>query len=467
MSKLAVLTALGFLLCAAPAAADSLVFIKGHNIWLSQPDGSGQYQVTLDGTAAAPYESPSQADNGTIVAIRQTPGQRPQLYRMSQSGGLLNAPINTPAPGTGAMHAKVSPNGALVAYWFLTLVNDPLCPFCVNIANQALLSHSDRFTNHTEVGTPNYGGWPSWIGSDTIVIGGGTSAQWYYRLGMPEAAQWFADNLFVDMGFQTLMEAEAGPAGDRIAVVRGNNQETIAFLKMNGPPPAMPSVANFSCYAPIANPTGKFTDLTWSSDGRLLAWQEGDGVWTGNIPADLADCAGFGSYTLRIPGATEPDLSPAPVNPGARPPCGNPGNPSCQPVCAKPGDTPPCDDRVCCARRPIRDELRAVLGTSLGKLGIRGLLRKRRFSVVFDAPGPGALGVQLTARAASASRVTVLAKGRRVFVAAGRGTVKVKLTRAGAKRLRGARRLRVTLKGTFTPRGGRPVVVKRGGRLKR
>ena len=127
-AKLTFLTLVAALVFAGPAAADSLTFIKGHNVWLANPDGSGQYQVTLDGTAGAPYESPSQADNGTVVALREAPGERTRIYRMTQSGGLLNAPINTPAPGTGAMHAKVSPSGALVSYWFLTLVNSQSVP---------------------------------------------------------------------------------------------------------------------------------------------------------------------------------------------------------------------------------------------------------------------------------------------------------------------------------------------------
>ena len=67
-------------LVAAPAAAaDSLVFIRDSNVWLSNPDGSGQYQVTLDGTAGSPYESASQSNDGTIVAIRQPPGGRNQF----------------------------------------------------------------------------------------------------------------------------------------------------------------------------------------------------------------------------------------------------------------------------------------------------------------------------------------------------------------------------------------------------
>ncbi len=96
---------------------------------------------------------------------------------------------------------------------------------------------------------------------------------------------------------------------------------------MSGPPPAKPTVANPQC-ALLTPPNGRFADPTWSSDGRLLAWQENDGVWSGAIPADLASCAGMGPFALRIPGATEPDLSPAPISPGPRPPCGNPGNPT-------------------------------------------------------------------------------------------------------------------------------------------
>ena len=106
---------------AGPAAADSLVFIRANNVWLANADGTGQYQVTLDGTASSPYSSPSQADDGTIVALRTPAGGRPQIWRMHQNGGLLNPPINTPAPGTGAIDARVSPDGQLVAYWFVTV----------------------------------------------------------------------------------------------------------------------------------------------------------------------------------------------------------------------------------------------------------------------------------------------------------------------------------------------------------
>jgi hypothetical protein len=454
---------------AAPAAADSLTFIKDHNVWLANPDGSGQYQVTFDGTAGSPYDSPSQADDGTVVAIRQTPGQRRQIYRMTQSGRLLNAPINTPAPGTGALDAKVSPNGALVAYWFATLVNDPICVFCVHVSNRALLSYSDRFTGYQEVGTPNTGGWPSWVGNDTIALGNGSATQWYYKLGMPEAAEWFADTDFAPQDFQSLLDAEAAPTGDRLAVVRGNDQETILLLKMNGPPPAKPTVANPQC-AQLVQPTGRFVDPTWSSDGRMLAWQEDDGVWSGAIPADLANCAGMGPFALRIPGAKNPDLSPAAINPGPRPACGNPGNPS-----SCPGPHPP--QCVSCPQPDSKVDRAAVsraLGAfaknvtrGLGRLKIRGLLRKRRLTIEFTAPAAGTLAARLITTGTSPRRATVLASGRRVYGTAGKARLTIKLTNQGRKRLRKARRLAATLNVSFTPSGAKAISTTSRVRLKR
>jgi hypothetical protein len=438
-------------LSAGPAAADSLTYIKGNNVWLANPDGSGQYQVTFDGTQSAPYESPSQADNGTVVAIRETPGQRRQIYRMTQSGALLNAPVSTPAPGTGAINAKVSPNGALVAYWFVTLVNDPLCTFCVNVSNRALLSRSDSFTRHDELGTPNTGGYPSWLSNDTITLGSGSATQWYYRLGMPEAAEWFVDNDIVPGSIVTLLDAEAAPAGDRLAVVRGDNQETIAVLKMNGPPPAKPSVANGQCGS-LTGPTGKFADPTWSSDGRLLAWQEGDGVWTGVIPADLANCAGFGPFALRIPGASAPDLSPAPLNPGVRPPCGNPGNPTaCGKPCAVNCKQPDPQVDTAAVRRSLK-RLARKLGTK-----VRVLLRRGRVSVGFTAPSAGALSARLTATGASARGATLIAAGRHSYTAAGKAKLVLRLTRQGRKRVRSSHRLKAALKVSFTPTGAKAI----------
>src|SRR6476659_8813844 len=56
------LAAAAALACAATASADSLVYTKDGNVWLSSPDASRSYQVTFDGG----YSSPKRA--GTTLS---------------------------------------------------------------------------------------------------------------------------------------------------------------------------------------------------------------------------------------------------------------------------------------------------------------------------------------------------------------------------------------------------------------
>ena len=72
---------------AAPAAAqaDSIVYIKDHNVWIAEPDGSAP--APGDDSTAPPswaYGSPTQADDGTIVARHGT-----DIVRLAQNGTLL------------------------------------------------------------------------------------------------------------------------------------------------------------------------------------------------------------------------------------------------------------------------------------------------------------------------------------------------------------------------------------------
>ena len=292
------------------AAADSLVFIKAGNVWIANADGSNARRVTRDGTARYPYESPSEADDGTIVAVRATGTTRRRIYRMRQTGQLLNRPVDTPAPGTGAINAKVSPNGRLVAYWFSTAVPSSACSFCVNAANQALISDSYRFTPADAIGTPNAGGWPSWIGNDTLVLTSGSAEVWYYRLGMREAAPWFADyQTGGGTPIPTLLDAEVSPNGERLAVVRGDNQETVVLYAMTGPPPATPAPFTGNCVWTAK--AGRLSDPTWSSNGKLLALQEGNNTFVVSLRT-LTACGQ--ARTLRvIRGGTQPDYGKAPI----------------------------------------------------------------------------------------------------------------------------------------------------------
>jgi hypothetical protein len=444
--RLILLTAVLVLAAAAPASADSLVFIRGDNIWLSNPDGTGQFQVTFDGTAAAPYESPSQSDDGTIVAIRETPGTRRQIYRMTQGGALLNPPINTPAPGTGAIDAKVSPDGRLVAYWFVTTVQDPTCVYCVNLASRVLISHSDSFTRHDEPGlTPNTGILPTWVSNDALLLSQGSAEMWFYRRGAVEGWRWWGDNeSSFPNGIRNLTDGDVARTGDRLAIVRGDSQETIVLYTNNGfPPPTGPTTAP-TPRCTISGPVGgKFAGPSWSTDGSVLAFQDGAGVTT--LRPNLSSCALTDEHM--IAGATSPDLSPAAINPGPRPPCGQPGNPAACPPPACSLASLRCTPPPCATCAPSLHDMLAVLVNTHSKLRIRALRRGVR--IAFTASGAGLLTARL-----SKGR-TVLAGGSHRYARAGKGSVTLKLSRKGKKALRRTRRLTATLTLTFTPRGGR------------
>jgi hypothetical protein len=95
------------LIAAATASASSIVYVKQGNIWLSSPDGSIQRQVTIDGG----YSSPSQADDGNIVALHNG-----LFVHLDRHGDLLNPPVDGlsgVSGGTvsfGPQDARVSPD---------------------------------------------------------------------------------------------------------------------------------------------------------------------------------------------------------------------------------------------------------------------------------------------------------------------------------------------------------------------
>ena len=242
---------LGALVLAASAQASSLVFIKGGNVWLANPDGSGQYQVTLDGTPDGPYYSPSQADDGTIVAVRGS-----TLYRMSQNGTLLNAPFETDSPLGNLQTVRVSPDGRVVAYGFTTITATGR----YNTPTAVEYTFSDHFGDPGGYGQQRDVQEPSWTGNGRVLlstnsqneffddVGGGDGS---YSGGSGSNGTWWSDcDVYPDdcmtAGRHYPHQMQMSRAGDRLALVRytGDTPDATAaldFLTANGGPPAIPA----------------------------------------------------------------------------------------------------------------------------------------------------------------------------------------------------------------------------------
>jgi hypothetical protein len=106
-----------------------------------------------------------------------------------------------------------------------------------------------------------------------------------------------------------------------------------------------------------------------------------------------------------------------------------------------------------------------------GKVTIGAVLRNGGYDMAFTALSAGRLVIRWYfiphgAHLATAKPI-VIATGRHVFARAGRAGVKIKLTAAGKRLLRYAKRLELTAKASFIPVGGPTVSVSKAITLKR
>src|SRR3954462_3137211 len=85
MLRAATAALVAMLVVPAAGSADSIVYVDDGDIYLINPDGTGDLQVTNSGT----YWSPRQADDGTIVAVKDA-FPIVHLGEMNQAGKILS-----------------------------------------------------------------------------------------------------------------------------------------------------------------------------------------------------------------------------------------------------------------------------------------------------------------------------------------------------------------------------------------
>jgi len=269
--------AIALAVAAPPAQASSIVYEKNGNVWAANPDGSGQRPVTTSGG----YTHPSQANDGTIAAVKGG-----LLQRLDRSGNVLN--LAGDPEGSGPILSSISPNGSLIAYHFNATGS-------IVSGLRTALSHADRQTSNDEIF--NIGGWinPTWLGNDTILMFDGsesfTGDTLLKTLGASGTQPWYEDPGL------SLSGGDVDPGQTRLAATDGN---TIRLYRLNAPPPAIAVEPRCN----LTGPNGSFFRPTWSPDGTQLAWQEDDGIWVADV--NLDDCAQTGANMV-IPGGHSPD----------------------------------------------------------------------------------------------------------------------------------------------------------------
>ncbi len=325
---------LALLVIPRPGVAASLVYIKGGNVWIASPDGARQRQVTTKGSAGAPYYSPSQADDGTIIV-----GWGSRLYRFNQAGTQLGSAIETVVSSSpnvyaaGPFNPRVSPGGTTIAYW-IGLSSGSYDPGCNCILTSPM--ESTIFTRTDGSGPIGYSRFwqtPSWI-NDTYALVFAPDNRQTPQVGVASLDAlgneqgWFNDDgEGVEGGYWiNLDDGELDRSGTKLVLVRGMQAERLTFYAVTGFPTRPVLVCEGS------QPAGAFAGPTWSPDGTAVAWYENDGVWVSPAPADLTAPGACGEFSpqLFIAGGSEPrwgvadvvldNPTPTPTRTGTPPP---------------------------------------------------------------------------------------------------------------------------------------------------
>ena len=299
--------ALAFAGAAGEAAADSIVYVKDRNLWIANPDGSANRQITFDGREYSSYTDPTQSDDGTIWA-----GKGQEIVKLDQQGSVL-AQWDPPAAMDSVSHAMddvpqdlaVSPDGRKLAYSMYSYQ----CPVAADCTARTttVYTWADHLTKTEELGYELNVQSPQWVSNDRVLVFGGAGSS--VNFDAPKTGTYDHVHWFDDPNREDLADGELSPQGDRLVTLRsyGSNLHMEIWKVAN-----TTDTPTATC---IAGPDASLNDPTWSPDGRRLAFEVKEGIQILTLPSIEDGCPGSQSSDTIIPGGTMPDWGPADVQP--------------------------------------------------------------------------------------------------------------------------------------------------------
>lgn len=325
------------LVAAVSAQADSIVYIKGGDVWLANPDGSGQQRVTTDGSIV-PYSSPSEDDNGVIAAHLGDGGVGTTLVRMRQDGHVLssfNAAYDEYSGLTldHVVKPVISYDGTKIAFGYFCYCGGGSLE--IRGRWRAEFTRSDQPTDPNTFGHPYDFQEPTWVtNSRALMMGTPPGQASLFDIGASVYVPWFDDPVDSGGNSGSFSDGVVSRQGDKLALVYAKTTTSLRFYTVtgnvqSGPPPAPPTL---NCAITANDPAT--ASPSFSPSGSQLVFTDSSGVELAQIPASLTNNCAALTYRLLIPGASQARFSAASiVSPGPGPCTSNCGPGPCTSNC--------------------------------------------------------------------------------------------------------------------------------------
>lgn len=265
--------ALAALATAPAASAAGIAYVAGDgNVHLVAPDGSRDVAITANATADSKYRSPSQLDDGRVVALRRAPETSSSFaFFLGRDGQMLDSWL-LPSSGSGGFSpyrgAEASPEGGMIVYDYRHF--DCASYPCEGNQRVGFVAGSGQ-TNPCLINC--YVGYvaPRWVPGTpyAAMVDQSFHAAYVQQQGSAYPVGWFQYEGGISL-FE--LDVRAG----RIVTSVGE-QEYMVLEKMTGAPPAAPQSQCSVNMPDDARPR-------LSPDGSMIAWSAPEGVMVSPTP---------------------------------------------------------------------------------------------------------------------------------------------------------------------------------------